>query len=96
VPGADRPIGHATGTRFFGEQLIRRLRHVVQNRLLPSVRWADILQPSTRDRRCPAAWQQYWQQSRRRVRPRKDGSWSRCESSKAEPASAAEPVRSWP
>ena len=25
---------------------------------MPSVRWADIPQPSTRDRRCPAAWQQ--------------------------------------
>jgi hypothetical protein len=48
-----------------GEHLIRRLRQVVQYRLLPSVRWADIPQPSTRDRSCPAAWQQYWQQSRR-------------------------------
>ena len=26
--------------------------------------WADIPQLSTRDRRCPVAWQQYWQQSR--------------------------------
>ena len=25
---------------------------------MPSVRWADIPQPSTRDGRCPAAWQQ--------------------------------------
>jgi hypothetical protein len=35
----------------------------VQDRPLRSVRWADIPQLSTRDRRCPAAWQQYWQQS---------------------------------
>ena len=27
------------------------------------MRWADIPQLSTRDRCCPAAWQQYWQQS---------------------------------
>jgi len=46
------------------DHLIRRLRQVVQNRLLLSVRWADISQLSTRDRRCPAAWQQYWQQWR--------------------------------
>jgi hypothetical protein len=45
---------------------IRRSRHIVQDRLLRSVRWADIPQLSARDRRCPAAWQQqYWQQSRR-------------------------------
>ena len=44
--------------------VIRRLRQVVQDRLLPSARWADIPQLSIRDRRCPAAWQQYWQQSR--------------------------------
>ena len=50
-------------TEPVGEHLIRRLRQVVQDRLMPSVRWADIPQPSTRDRRCPAAWQQYWQQS---------------------------------
>jgi hypothetical protein len=31
---------------------------------LPSACWADIPQLSIRDRRCPAAWQQYWQQSR--------------------------------
>ena len=43
--------------------LIRRLRQVVQDRLLRSVCWTDIPQPSTRDRRCPVAWQQYWQQS---------------------------------
>jgi hypothetical protein len=45
--------------------LIRRLRHIVQDRPLRSVRWADIPQLSTPDRCCPAAWQQYWQQSRR-------------------------------
>jgi hypothetical protein len=32
---------------------------------LRSVRWADIPQLSTRDRRCPAAWLQSWLQSRR-------------------------------
>jgi hypothetical protein len=41
---------------------IRRLRQVVQDCLLQSVGWADIPQLSTRDKRCPAAWQQYWQQ----------------------------------
>ena len=44
--------------------LIRRSRQVVQDRMLPSVCWADIPQLPTRDKRCPAAWQQYWQQSR--------------------------------
>ena len=38
-----------------GDDLIRRLRQVVQDRLVPSVRWADIPQLSTQDRRCPAA-----------------------------------------
>jgi len=33
---------------------------------LRSVCWADIPQLSAQDRRCPAAWQQYWQQLRRR------------------------------
>ena len=37
---------------------ICRLRRFVQGRLLPSVRWGDIPQLSTRDRRRPAAWQQ--------------------------------------
>jgi hypothetical protein len=58
------PSSCARSGRFV-EHLIRRLRHIVQNRLLRSVRWADIPQLSTRDQRCPAAWQQYWQQSRR-------------------------------
>ena len=43
---------------------IRRLRQVVQDRPLRSVRWADIPQLSVSDRRCLAAWQQHWQQSR--------------------------------
>ena len=30
-----------------------------------SVCWADIPELSARDRRCPAAWQQYWLQSLR-------------------------------
>jgi hypothetical protein len=45
--------------------LIRRLRHIVQDCPSRSVPWADILQLSTRDQRCPAAWQHYWQQPRR-------------------------------
>jgi hypothetical protein len=44
--------------------LIRRNRHTVQNWPLRSVRWADTPQLSIWDRRCPAAWQQYWQQWR--------------------------------
>jgi hypothetical protein len=44
--------------------LIRRSGRVVQKRPLRSVRWADIPQLSTRGERRPAAWQQYWQQSR--------------------------------
>jgi hypothetical protein len=50
--------------RIGHDLLLRRSRHIVQDRPLPSVRWADIPQPSTRDRPRPAAWQQYWQQSR--------------------------------
>jgi hypothetical protein len=45
--------------------LFRRSRHIVQGRPLPSVCWADIPELSVRIRRCPAAWQQYWQQSLR-------------------------------
>ena len=44
---------------------IRRSEHMVQDRPLRSVRWAHIPQLSAGDRRCLAAWQQYWQQSRR-------------------------------
>jgi hypothetical protein len=44
---------------------IRSNGHIVQDRPLRSVRWADIPQLPTRDRCCLAAWQQYWQQSRR-------------------------------
>ena len=65
LPGGQRAceLGALGGTRT-PNLLIRRLRQVVQDRLLPSARWADIPQLSIRDRRCPAAWQQYWQQSR--------------------------------
>jgi hypothetical protein len=45
--------------------LIRRSRHFVQDRLLRSLRWADIPQLPAWDAPCPAAWQQCWQQSRR-------------------------------
>jgi hypothetical protein len=56
-------LGALGGTRT-PSLLIRRSRHIVQDRPLLSVRWAYIPELSTRDRRCPAAWQQYWQQSR--------------------------------
>jgi hypothetical protein len=55
----DRPIWH-TAAR---EHLFRRSGHIVPDRPLRSVPWADIPQLSTRDQRCPAAWQQDWQQS---------------------------------
>jgi hypothetical protein len=44
--------------------LIRRSGRVVQKRPLRSVRWADIPQLSAQGERCPAAWQQCWQQQR--------------------------------
>ena len=44
---------------------IRRSGHVVQSRPLWSVRWSDIPGLSAPGRRCLAAWQQVWQQSRR-------------------------------
>ena len=46
------------------EHLIRRSGHIVQDRPLPVVGWADIPELSAQDRHCPAAWQQCWQQSR--------------------------------
>jgi multidrug transporter EmrE-like cation transporter len=45
--------------------LIRRNRHIVQDRPSRSVCWADIPQLTARDGCCPTARQQYWQQSRR-------------------------------
>ena len=57
--------GHPHFLPHAPDLLIRRSRHIVQDRLLRSVRCADIPQLSARDRRCSAAWQQYWQQSRR-------------------------------
>jgi hypothetical protein len=47
------------------DDLIRGSGQVVHDRPSPVVRGADIAQPSARVRLCPAAWQQYWQQSRR-------------------------------
>src|ERR1700693_4193921 len=44
---------------------IRSSGHIVQDRPSWSVPWADIPEWSAHVRRCPAAWQQYWQQSRR-------------------------------
>ena len=55
----------SSGTQRARDLQIRRSGQVVQDRPLRSVRWADIPELSARDRRCPAAWQQYWQQSRR-------------------------------
>jgi hypothetical protein len=52
------------GLRSRHDLLIRSSRHIVQDHSSRSVPWADIPQLSTQDRRCPAAWQQYWQQSR--------------------------------
>jgi hypothetical protein len=51
----------------FGEHLIRRSGHIVQDRLSWSVRWADIPQLSARDAPCPSAWLQSW---RPRAEPR--------------------------
>src|SRR2546423_8107967 len=62
--GPDLRWSGALGGTRTPNLLIRRLGQAVQDRLLLSVRWADIPQLSTRDRRCPTAWQQYWQQSR--------------------------------
>ena len=45
--------------------LIRRSGQLVQDRPSPVVGWADIPELSTCVGRCPAAWQQCWQQSRR-------------------------------
>jgi len=45
--------------------LIRRSGHIVQDRPLRSVCWADIPALSAQERRCPATWQQYWLQSLR-------------------------------
>ena len=55
--------GTAPRERYLG--LIRRSRHIVQDRPSRFVRWADIPYLSARDRRCPVAWQQVWQQSAR-------------------------------
>jgi hypothetical protein len=46
---------------------IRSSRHIVQDRPLQSVCWAGIPELSVQDRRCTAAWQQYWLQSLRSV-----------------------------
>lgn len=59
--------------RLLREHLIRRSGHIVQDRLLWSLRWADIPQLSTRVGRCPAAWQQYWQQSQAPSRLNRSG-----------------------
>ena len=56
--GAELGNGGALGGTRTPNLLIRRSGQVVQDRPLRSVRWADIPQLSTRDRRCPAAWLQ--------------------------------------
>jgi hypothetical protein len=43
--------------------LIGRSGQIVQDRLLPVMCWADVPELSARDRPCPTAWQQYWQQT---------------------------------
>ena len=83
LAGSNREFPRVTvgsGTKraraYCGEHLIRRHRQVVQDRLLPSVRWADIPQLSTQDWRCLAAWQQYWQQwSRGELRRQREPVW---------------------
>ena len=42
--------------------LIRRSRPIVQERLSRALCWADIPELYVPVRRCPAAWQHYWQQ----------------------------------
>ena len=42
---------------------IHRNGHAVQDCPLPVMCWADVPGLSARDRPCPAAWQQYWQQT---------------------------------
>jgi hypothetical protein len=72
-PGRPVRVGQQdrrSGAQRAREHLIRRSRHIVQDRPLPSVCWADIPELSARDRRCPAAWQQYG--AVRRVLPRLD------------------------
>jgi hypothetical protein len=49
----------------FGEHQIRRSGHIVQGRPPLAAGWADIPKSPIRVQCCPAAWQQYWQQSRR-------------------------------
>jgi hypothetical protein len=41
---------------------LRRYRHIVQDRPSLAVCWADIPELYVPVRRCPEAWQQYWQQ----------------------------------
>jgi hypothetical protein len=48
-----------------GALLIRRSGHIVRDRQLWSLRWADIPQLPVWDAPCPAAWQRCWLQSRR-------------------------------
>lgn len=55
-------------SRILKDHLLRRSGHTVQDRPSWSVRWADIPELSVSARRCPMAWQQYWQQSRRTPR----------------------------
>jgi hypothetical protein len=66
LPGGQRAceLGALGGTRT-PNLLIRRSGHIVQDRPLRSLRWADIPQLSAWDAPCPAAWQQCWLQSRR-------------------------------
>ena len=59
----DLRIRGALGGTRTPNLLIRRSGQVVQDRLLPVMCWVDVPQLSALDRPCPAAWQQYWQQT---------------------------------
>jgi hypothetical protein len=64
-PGFTARSGTHRARAYFGEHLVRRSGHIVQDRPLRSVCWTEIPQLSAWDAPCPAAWQQHWQQSRR-------------------------------
>ncbi len=68
VVAIGRPSHRARGGHDF---LIRRSRHIGQDRPSLAIRWANIPELSTRVGRCPAAWQQYWQQPHGRRRARR-------------------------
>ncbi len=71
VVALGRPSHRARGGH---DLLIRRKWQVVQDRLSPVVRWADVPYLSAHVSRCPVARQQYWQQPEgRSIDPRHPG-----------------------